>query len=117
LEKHHIHLNLPEGAIPKDGPSAGITITTAMLSLALGTPVIENLAMTGEISLTQKVLPIGGLKEKTVAAKREGVKTMIVPKANKAKWLELSDEVREGLDVHFVEDYKEVFDIAFPDLS
>jgi Lon-like ATP-dependent protease len=105
LEKHHIHLNLPEGAIKKDGPSAGITITTAMLSLALETPVIDNLAMTGEISLTQKVLPIGGLKEKTVAAKREGVKTMIVPKANKPKWLELDEELREGLDVHFVENY------------
>lgn len=113
LDKHSIHIHVPEGATPKDGPSAGITITTALLSLAFNKPVIPDLAMTGEISLTGKVLPIGGLKEKMVAAKREGVKTVILPKQNMHHWDELSDILKEGLKPHFVEEYNEVYDIAF----
>lgn len=113
LDKYSIHMHVPEGATPKDGPSAGITITTALLSLALDKPVIKNLAMTGEISLNGKVLPIGGLKEKIVAAKREGVSTVIVPKANQHLWEELNDILKEGMTPHFVEDYEEVYKIAF----
>jgi Lon-like ATP-dependent protease len=113
LDKHSIHIHVPEGATPKDGPSAGITITTALLSLAFNKPVMANLAMTGEISLTGKVLPIGGLKEKLVAAKREGVETVIIPKANEHSWAELNEVLREGLKPYFVEDYEEVYKIAF----
>ena len=113
LDKHSIHIHCPEGATPKDGPSAGITLTTGMLSLAFDKPVIKDLAMTGEISLNGKVLPIGGLKEKIVAAKRENVKVVIVPKGNQHNWDELVDELKEGIQVQFVEDYKEVFEIAF----
>ena len=113
LDKHSVHVHCPEGATPKDGPSAGITITTGLLSLAFDKPILRNLAMTGEISLTGKVLPIGGLKEKIIAAKREGVTTVIVPKSNQHHWDELYDELKTGITAHFVEDYKEVFDIAF----
>ncbi|CAG9329977.1 LON_3 [Blepharisma stoltei] len=113
LDKHSIHIHVPEGATPKDGPSAGITITTALLSLAFDKPVIPDLAMTGEISLTGKVLPIGGLKEKIVAAKRDGVKRVIIPKQNKYHWDELADILKEGIEVSFVEEYSEVFKIAF----
>jgi len=113
LDNNSIHIHVPEGATPKDGPSAGITITTALLSLALETPVLPDLAMTGEISLTGKVLPIGGLKEKLVAAKREGVKKVILPKQNIHHWKELSESLTKGLEVEFVEEYPEVFSIAF----
>ena len=115
LDTHSIHMHFPEGATPKDGPSAGITVTTALLSLAFNKPVIKNLAMTGEISLTGKVLPIGGLKEKIVAAKREGVTTVILPKHNIHHWEELHDVLKQGITPHFVEKYEEVYDIAFRD--
>lgn len=113
LDKCSIHLHVPEGATPKDGPSAGITITTALLSLAFNKPVIQNMAMTGEISLTGKVLPIGGLKEKLVAAKREGVTTVVLPKHNLHSWEELNEVLKSGITPHFVEDYSEVYKIAF----
>jgi len=113
LDENSIHIHVPEGATPKDGPSAGITITTAMLSLAMGTPVTNNLAMTGEISLTGKVLAIGGLKEKVVAAKREGVNKVVIPAQNKHNWKELSDALKKDMQVEFVEEYHQVFDIAF----
>ena len=113
LEKHSIHIHVPEGATPKDGPSAGITITTALLSLAFAKPVIRDLAMTGEISLTGKVLPIGGLKEKIVAAKREGVRTVILPKDNEHDWEELNEILKQNMTAHFVEEYAQVYKIAF----
>jgi Lon-like ATP-dependent protease len=113
LDKHSIHIHCPEGAAPKDGPSAGVTLTTGLLSLAFNKSILKDLAMTGEISLTGKVLPIGGLKEKIIAAKREGVTTVIIPKSNKHNWEELHDELKVGINPHFVEDYQEIFDIVF----
>lgn len=117
LDSTSIHIHVPEGATPKDGPSAGVTIATALLSLAFDVPVIGDFAMTGEISLTGKVLAIGGLKEKVVAAKREGVKKLCVPRQNVHQWEELSEELREGLQVVFAEEYEDVFKVAFPSLG
>jgi Lon-like ATP-dependent protease len=104
-----LHVHVPAGATPKDGPSAGITITTSLLSLAMNKPVKPNLAMTGELTLTGRVLPIGGVKEKTIAARRSGVKTIIFPEGNKKDYDELSEDIREGLDAHFVSTYDEVY--------
>uniref|UniRef100_A0A8C9CGE5 Lon protease homolog, mitochondrial n=1 Tax=Phocoena sinus TaxID=42100 RepID=A0A8C9CGE5_PHOSS len=115
LVTSHIHLHVPEGATPKDGPSAGCTIVTALLSLALDRPVRQNLAMTGEVSLTGKVLPVGGIKEKTIAAKRAGVTCIILPTENKKDFYDLAAFITEGLEVHFVEHYREIFNIAFPE--
>jgi ATP-dependent Lon protease len=115
FEKREVHLHIPEGATPKDGPSAGITMVTAMLSLLLKRPILPNLGMTGEITLTGKVLPIGGLKEKLIAARRSKVKTLIFPKGNKRDYDELPDYLKKGLAVHFVDYYPEVFAIAFPE--
>ncbi|KAL9248245.1 hypothetical protein vseg_021589 [Gypsophila vaccaria] len=108
-----IHLHVPAGATPKDGPSAGCTMITSMLSLATNKPVKKDLAMTGEVTLTGKILPIGGVKEKTIAAKRSGVKTIIFPGANRRDFDELASNVKEGLDVHFVDDYSEIYNLAF----
>ncbi|XP_066504116.1 lon protease homolog, mitochondrial [Hoplias malabaricus] len=110
----HLHLHVPEGATPKDGPSAGCTIVTALLSLATSTPVRQNVAMTGEVSLTGKILPVGGIKEKTIAAKRAGVDCIILPAENKKDFSDLADYIREGLEVHFVEHYEEIYKIVFP---
>ncbi|KAG8454812.1 hypothetical protein GDO86_001144 [Hymenochirus boettgeri] len=114
LVSSHIHLHVPEGATPKDGPSAGCTIVTALLSLSLGHPVRQNVAMTGEVSLTGKILPVGGIKEKTIAAKRAGVTCIILPSENKKDYYDLASFITEGLEVHFVEHYEEIYDIAFP---
>uniref|UniRef100_A0A8D2L9U2 Lon protease homolog, mitochondrial n=2 Tax=Varanus komodoensis TaxID=61221 RepID=A0A8D2L9U2_VARKO len=113
----HLHLHVPEGATPKDGPSAGCTIVTALLSLAMGRPVRQNVAMTGEVSLTGKILPVGGIKEKTIAAKRAGVSCIILPSENRKDFSDLAEFIREGLEVHFVEHYNEIFDIVFPKLD
>jgi Lon-like ATP-dependent protease len=113
LETTHLHLHVPEGATPKDGPSAGVTIVTALISLAQGIPVKQDVAMTGEISLTGKVLPVGGIKEKTIAAKRSNVKTIIMPDENKKDYDDLPAFITEGLDVHFVSNYSEVYDLVF----
>ncbi|KAG0619235.1 hypothetical protein M758_4G124900 [Ceratodon purpureus] len=110
-----IHLHVPAGATPKDGPSAGCTMITSMLSLAMNLPVKKDMAMTGEVTLTGRVLPIGGVKEKTVAARRSGVKSIIFPSANKRDYLELPPHVKEGLEVHFVDHYSEIFTLAFDD--
>lgn len=117
FQKADIHIHVPEGATPKDGPSAGSTMTTSLLSLALQQPLIADVAMTGEITLTGKILKIGGVKEKTIAAKRSGVKHIIFPFANKSDWDELPDYIKEGLDPHFVKWYDEIFSIVFPDVS
>ncbi len=114
FEKSQVHIHIPEGATPKDGPSAGITMVTSLLSLLLNIPVLDNVGMTGELTLTGKILPIGGVKEKMVAARRSGLKTLIFPKDNIRDYEELPDYIRKGLTVHFVEYYDEVFAIAFP---
>ena len=108
-----IHMHIPEGATPKDGPSAGVTMITSLLSLALDRPVRSDVAMTGEVSLTGKVLAIGGVKEKTVAARRSGISCLIFPEANRRDFNELPDYLKEGLEVHFAEDYQKVFEVAF----
>ena len=114
FEKSVVHLHIPEGATPKDGPSAGITMTTALLSLLLNEPVRQDLAMTGEITLTGKVLPIGGVKEKVIAARRSKVKTLIFPRENERNYAELPTYLKKGLKIHYVDDFKEVVSIAFP---
>lgn len=117
FEKGQVHIHIPEGATPKDGPSAGVTMVTALLSLLTDTPVLDNLGMTGELTLTGRVLAIGGVKEKLVAARRSGLTTLIFPKANARDLDELSQEVKKGLEIHLVEHYDEIFRIAFPNLA
>ncbi len=113
FKEHDIHIHIPEGAVPKDGPSAGITMATAMLSAITGIPVRADVAMTGEITLRGRVLPIGGLKEKILAAKNAGIKTVCVPKKNEKDIEEISDEIKKGLEIRFVEHLEQVLDIAF----
>jgi ATP-dependent Lon protease len=114
LEQQDIHIHFPEGAVPKDGPSAGITITCSLVGLALGSPTIGNIGMTGEISLNGKVLKIGGVKEKTMAAVREGLKELIFPASNKADIERLPAYIRQDIKFHFVEDFSDVFRIVYP---
>ena len=113
FQENDIHIHIPEGAVPKDGPSAGITMATAMLSAITKTPVRADVAMTGEITLRGRVLPIGGLKEKTLAAKNAGIKTICVPKKNEKDIDVISPEIKKGLKIVFVEQMKDVLDVAF----
>ncbi|MBP7460116.1 MAG: endopeptidase La [Candidatus Delongbacteria bacterium] len=113
FKENLIHLHVPAGATPKDGPSAGITMATALVSLALNRPVIRNLAMTGEITLTGKVLPIGGVKEKVIAARHAKVKTIILPEENQKDFAELPDHIKEGIEFVFVGEFDQVFQVAF----
>jgi Lon-like ATP-dependent protease len=113
FDETDLHMHVPEGATPKDGPSAGITMVTSMLSLAMDKPIRNDLAMTGEVSLTGKVLAVGGIKEKIMAARRAGIKCIILPEACKRDYDEIPDYLRDGLEVHFAEDYQKVFDVAF----
>ena len=113
FDKKMIHLHVPEGATPKDGPSAGITMATALLSLALGRKISRPLAMTGELTLTGRIFPVGGIREKIVAAKREEISELILPEANRRDFDELPDYLRKGLEVHFVKRYSEVAEIVF----
>ena len=108
-----IHIHIPAGATPKDGPSAGITMASALLSLALNKRIRPHLAMTGELSLTGKVLPIGGLKEKTIAAKRNKIKSIIIPKGNLKDLEEIPQEVKSGISFHPVSTFDEVVDLIF----
>lgn len=112
FENHEIHIHLPSGAIPKDGPSAGITLATAIVSLLTETPVHKTVAMTGEITLTGKVLPIGGLKEKALAAMRMGISTIIIPAKNKKDLVEIPVEYRQKLNFVMVKTVDEVFEVA-----
>ena len=112
FEENVVHLHIPEGATPKDGPSAGITMATTFVSLLFGKKIKPNLAMTGELSLTGQVLPIGGLREKTVAAKRNKIKTIIIPKANERDLEEIPEHVKQGIKFMPVSDVHEVLEIA-----
>lgn len=109
-----IHLHVPEGATPKDGPSAGITMATSLLSLAMNREPSLGIAMTGELSLTGQVLAIGGLKEKTIAARRMGIRTIICPKANEEDLQELPDEVKDGMTFRFAQTFDDVVKFVFP---
>lgn len=112
FKENDIHIHIPEGAVPKDGPSAGITMATAMLSAITKRKVRADVAMTGEITLRGRVLPIGGLKEKTLAAKNAGIKTVCVPKKNQKDIEEISDEIKQGLKIVYVETMQDVLDVA-----
>ncbi|KAK9847978.1 ATPase [Penicillium brevicompactum] len=117
FEKAKVHLHCPEGAVPKDGPSAGITMASALLSLALNHSLEPTVAMTGELTVTGKVLRIGGLREKTVAARRAGATKILFPADNTSDWLELPENIKQGIEGHPVNWYSEVFDILFPSLD
>ncbi|KAI9678351.1 MAG: ATP-dependent Lon protease pim1 [Caeruleum heppii] len=117
FEKAKVHLHCPEGAVPKDGPSAGVTMATSLLSLALNKPIDPTIAMTGELTVTGKVLRIGGLREKAVAARRAGAKMIIFPEDNMSDWLELPENIKEGLNGQSASWYSDVFDLVFPNLD
>ncbi|XP_043670938.1 lon protease homolog, mitochondrial isoform X2 [Vespula pensylvanica] len=113
LYDSHIHLHVPEGATPKDGPSAGVTIATALISLAKNQAIRQDVAMTGELSLIGKVLPVGGIKEKTIAAKRVGVTCVILPEENKKDFNDLPKYITDGLEVHFASTFEDIYRICF----
>ena len=112
-----MHVHVPAGAIPKDGPSAGVTMTSALASLYTGLPARSDVAMTGEITLAGLVLPIGGIKEKVLAARRAGIHKVILPQANKKDLRELPDQVRQEMQFHFVERVEDVLSIVIPGLQ
>jgi ATP-dependent Lon protease len=116
IKENAVHIHVPAGAIPKDGPSAGVTMTTAMTSLYTGIAARNDTAMTGEVTLTGLVLPIGGVKEKVLAARRAGIKRVILPQANKKDLRDLPDHVRQEMQFHFVERVEEVLALMIPDL-
>jgi ATP-dependent Lon protease len=113
LEERTIHLHVPAGAIPKDGPSAGVTLVTALVSGLTGRSVREDVGMTGEVTLQGVVLPIGGVKQKVLAAHRYGLKTVILPKANDVDLDDVPQEIRDELDLKLVEHIDEVLQLAF----
>ena len=115
FENYNIHIHVPEGAVPKDGPSAGITMVTSLASALTRRKVKANLAMTGEISLRGKVLPVGGIKEKILAAKRAGIKEIILCEENRRNIGEIPEMYLTGLTFHYVTDIKEVWKIALLD--
>ena len=115
MTKNDIHIHVPEGAIPKDGPSAGITLTTALISAFTSKKIPANLAMTGEITLRGNILPIGGLKEKSIGANRNGIKKIIIPYGNLNDLDELPKEIKDNIDYIAVKDYKEVLNVLSED--
>jgi ATP-dependent Lon protease len=117
FETHDLHLHVPAGAVPKDGPSAGVTMATALASLLTGRTVRSDLAMTGEITLRGQVLPVGGIKEKMLAAHRAGLKTVILPKRNEKDLDDLPEEVRQSMKFVLVDKVDQVFDAALAKLS
>jgi ATP-dependent Lon protease len=115
FDKHQVHLHVPAGATPKDGPSAGVTMALSLFSLATGKPIRDDIAMTGELTLTGKVLPIGGVKEKTIAARRVGITNLILPEDNRRDFEELQDHIKEGISVHYADYFDDVLKAAYPD--
>ncbi len=113
-QESDIHIHIPAGATPKDGPSAGITIATAVLSLLREKPVPHEVAMTGELTLSGRILPVGGIKEKVLAARRAGVKTVILPKKNEKNLDDIPDYVKREINFVLVENIQEVFDLTLP---
>lgn len=113
FDETSFHMHFPEGAVPKDGPSAGCAIVTSFISLFLNKPIKTNLAMTGEITLTGKVLPVGGIREKTMAAQRSGMKTLILPDLNKRDFDDLPEKLKTGIEVHYASSYKDIFPLLF----
>lgn len=113
LENKNIHLHFPEGATPKDGPSAGITITTAILSVLTGREIRQDIAMTGEITITGEVLPIGGVKEKVIGAHRAGIREVILPDENRPDVVDIPHEVAKEMKINFVKTYDEVEKLVF----
>ena len=113
FKRHGQHLHIPQGAIPKDGPSAGVAMTIALLSLLTGRLVRSDLAMTGEMTLRGKVVEVGGIKEKVLAARRAGVKTVIMPRRNEKDLRDVQPELLQGLELHFVENLDEVMALSF----
>ena len=116
FEKHDIHIHVPEGATPKDGPSAGISMCTALLSAIMNIPIRKDVAMTGEITLRGEVLPIGGVREKLLAAKRANISIVILPEENRRELKEISSYITDGLEIHCVRWIDEVFEIALTSL-
>ena len=112
---NEIYMHAPEGGTPKEGPSAGCAMTVALLSLALDVPVRADFAMTGEISLTGKVLPVGGIREKVIASRRSGVKVIVLPKENENDFDELQDYLKEDISVHYADTFVDVIKVAFDD--
>jgi ATP-dependent Lon protease len=112
LAERGVHVHVPAGAVPKDGPSAGITMTTALASLLSGRPVRADVAMTGEVSLTGRVLPIGGVKQKLLAAHRAGITTVLLPRRNEPDLDDVPESVRQELTVQLVGDVREVLELA-----
>ena len=117
LKDRGVHVHVPAGAVPKDGPSAGVTMTTALASLLSGRPVRSDVAMTGEVSLTGRVLPIGGVKQKLLAAHRAGITTVLIPQRNEPDLDDVPAAVREALTVHTVSDVREVLSLALEDAA
>jgi ATP-dependent Lon protease len=115
FETHDIHIHVPAGAIPKDGPSAGITMTSAIISMITGRPVKRNVAMTGEVTLRGDVLPIGGLKEKVLAARAAKITTVIMPKLNERDLIDVPEPIKRDMQFYFVEHVEEVLKIALLD--
>ena len=113
FREHDIHVHVPAGAVPKDGPSAGVAMTVALLSLVSGVPVANDVAMTGEITLTGQVLPVGGLKEKSLAAQRAGVKRVIAPARNEGEILEIPEHERDELEFVYAEEIGDAIAAAF----
>jgi ATP-dependent Lon protease len=115
FETHDIHIHVPAGAIPKDGPSAGITMTTAIISMITGRPVKRNVAMTGEVTLRGDVLPIGGVKEKVLAARAAKINTIVMPKLNERDLIDVPEPIKRDMQFYFVEHVEEVLKIALLD--
>ena len=117
FEENDVHVHVPAGAQPKEGPSAGVTVLTAMASILSGMPVRDDLAMTGEITLRGRVLPVGGVKEKVLAAHRAGIRRVLIPRRNEVDLEDIPADLRQELEVVLVESIDEVLREALPDLS